>query len=220
VLDTLLARSQWASALLDQIEQKQLPPTDIDAIHRERLLKIKDASLRQRAAKVFASMVKPDRQKVVDAYQPALTLTGNAARGAQIFAKTCVACHRFNDIGNPVGPDLASIGDKSPPTLLVSILDPNRAVEPQYVAYVVETNDGQSLTGVLGSETATSITLLQPSVPPVQILRADIKSVRATGQSLMPEGLETGLSPQDLADLIAHIRSPVQKELLQPVRLK
>ena len=52
--------------------------------------------------------------------------------------------------------DLASIGDKSPETLLVSILDPNRAVEPKYVGYVVETTDGRVLSGVLGGETANS----------------------------------------------------------------
>ncbi|HSU68715.1 MAG TPA: hypothetical protein VLJ39_17675, partial [Tepidisphaeraceae bacterium] len=125
----------------------------------------------------------------------------------QVFARTCVACHHFGGVGNEVGPDLASIGDKSPETLLISILDPNRAVEPRFVGYMVQTNDGNTLSGVLGAETATSITLLQPSVPPVQILRSDVKLLRSTGLSLMPEGLESGLSPQDVADLIAHIRS-------------
>ena len=207
VLDAILNRPQWATILIDAIGDGHVLPTEIDAIRRQRLLKTPDRAVRERAAQLFVDVVRPDRQRIVDAYQPALNLTGDAARGAQVFAKTCAACHRFAEAGNAVGPDLASIGDKSPQTLLVSILDPNRAVEPRYVAYVVETKDGRTLSGVLGTETATSITLLQPSVPPIQILRTDITRLQSTGISLMPDGLESGLSEQDVADLIAHIRA-------------
>ena len=207
VLDALLNRSEWVSSLLDAMDQRLVLPSDFDVIRRQRLLKIADSSIRERAAKLFQSTGKSDRQQVVEAYQPALKLEGNAAHGAQVFAKTCIPCHHFGGAGNAVGPDLASIGDKSPPTLLVSILDPNRAVEPKYVAYIVQTKDGQTLSGVLGEETATSITFLQANVPPLQILRTDIVQLRSTGMSLMPDGLESGLSQQDLADLIAHIRS-------------
>jgi putative membrane-bound dehydrogenase-like protein len=207
VLDILINRPESVQTLIDAVERKQVLAADIDPIHRQRLLKIKDAAIRERADKIFASVTNPDRQKVVDAYQPALKLGGDPSRGAQVFARVCAACHQFGGVGNPVGPDLASIGDKSPETLLVSILDPNRAVEPRYVGYVVETSDGNTLSGVLGTETATSITLLQPTVSAVQILRTGIKTLRSTGLSLMPEGLDSGLSQQDLADLIAHIRS-------------
>lgn len=207
VIDTLLNRPEWVGSLLDAIEHKQVLPADLDTIRKQRLLSVKNTAVHERAAKLLADTTNPDRQKVVEAYQSVLALKGDAARGAAVFSKTCVACHHFGGVGNAVGPDLASIGDKSPETLLISILDPNRAVEPRFVAYVVETTDGRSLTGVLGTETATSITLLQPSVPPVQILRTEIKSLKSTGLSLMPEGLESGLSKQDVADLIAHIRA-------------
>jgi len=39
------------------------------------------------------------------------------------------------------------------------------------------------------------------------IPRDQIETVASTGISLMPEGLEKGLSHQDLADLIAFVRS-------------
>ena len=221
VLDAMLNHPDWIASLLDAMEGKRVLPTDIDAIRRQRLLKSPDSAVRDAAAKLFADVIKPDRQKVVEAYQPALKLEGDARRGPQIFARVCVQCHHFGGQGNAVGPDLASIGDKSPETLLVSILDPNRAVEPKYVGYVVETKDGRTLSGVLGTETATSITLLQANVPPVQVLRTDIVRLRSTGISLMPDGLESGLSQQDLADLIAYIRSPgtpqEQKELLETI---
>jgi putative heme-binding domain-containing protein len=207
VLDALLNRPEWAGALLDAMDQKLVLPSDFDAIRRQRLVKVADSSVRERATKFFQSTAKPDRQQVVDAFQPALKLEGSDSRGAQVFAKTCIPCHRFGGVGNAVGPDLASIGDKSPETLLVSILDPNRAVEPKYVAYIVQTKDGQTLSGVLGEETATSITFLQANIPPLQILRTEITQLHSTGLSLMPDGLESGLSQQDIADLIAHVRS-------------
>jgi putative heme-binding domain-containing protein len=212
VLDLLLNRPEWVASLLEAIEKKEVLPADFDTIRRQHLLSLKLPGVHERASKLFAYVTNPDRQKVVKAYQPALKLQGDSSRGAAVFAKTCIACHHFGGVGNAVGPDLASIGDKSPDTLLISILDPNRAVEPRFVAYTVESTDGRTLSGVLGTETATSITLLQPSVPPVQILRTEIKNLRSTGLSLMPEGFESGLSQQDVADLIAHVRSvaPVQ----------
>ena len=212
VVDTLLNRPEWATSLLDAIEHRQVLPADLDTIRKQRLLAIKNAAVHDRAVKLLADTTNPDRQKVVEAYQSALNLKGDAVHGAKVFSTVCVACHHFGGVGNAVGPDLASIGDKSPETLLISILDPNRAVEPRFVGYVVDTSDGRTLTGVLGTETATSITLLQPSVPPVQILRTEIKSLRSTGLSLMPDGLESGLSKQDVSDLIAHIRSVVPEQ--------
>jgi putative membrane-bound dehydrogenase-like protein len=206
-LDALLNRADWAGTLLDALEDRRIPVGEVDAIRRQRILKWQNPAMRARAEKLFAGAIKPDRQAVVEAYQPALKLNGNAKRGAELFAKTCASCHQFGGVGNAVGPDLASIGDKSPETLLVSILDPNRALEPRYVAYILQTRDGQTLSGVLGGETATSVTLLQANVPALQVLRTDLAMLRSTGVSLMPEGLESGLSLQDVADLIEHIRS-------------
>jgi putative heme-binding domain-containing protein len=129
-------------------------------------------------------------------------------RGKQIFAKTCAACHKFDGVGNVVGPDLASLGDKSPQSLLIALLDPNRAVEARYVSYVAATKNGLTFTGVLTSETGTSITLTGQDGKPQTILRTDLEELRSTGKSLMPEGLEKDLQASDIADVIAHLRGP------------
>ena len=110
-------------------------------------------------------------------------------------------------VGHAVGPDLASVGDKSPEGLLVSILDPNRAVEARYTGYVAETKGGETITGILSAETGGAVTILQADGNAKQVLRSDLASLRSTGLSLMPEGLEAGLKPQDLADVIAFVRS-------------
>jgi putative heme-binding domain-containing protein len=144
---------------------------------------------------------------MIDSYRPVVSMKGDARRGAQVFARVCASCHELAGIGHRVGPDLASLGDKSPESLLVAILDPNRAVEARYVSYVALTKNGLTLTGVLSSETSTTITLVGPEGKEQVILRKDLEELTSSNRSVMPEGLERDLKQQDIADLIAHIRS-------------
>src|SRR5205807_8363008 len=95
----------------------------------------------------------------------------------------------------------------SSPSLLTAVLDPNRSVEARYINYVAVTKNGLTLTGVLASETGNSVTLLGPDGKQQVILRTDLEELVSSNKSAMPEGLEKDLRPQDLADLIAFIRS-------------
>jgi putative membrane-bound dehydrogenase-like protein len=207
ILDVLLRRDDWLRDLLEAVEHKQVLAFEIDAARRQRLLQNRSESIRSRAAKLLAGSIDPDRQKVVEANRSVLSLKGDAQRGAQVFARTCATCHQFAGVGHQVGPELASVGDKSPEGLLIAILDPNRAVEARYINYVAQTKAGQTFTGILSTETGNSITLLGPDAKQQVILRTDLEELVSSNKSLMPEGLEKDLKPQDLADLIAHIRS-------------
>jgi putative membrane-bound dehydrogenase-like protein len=207
VLETLSRRDDWLRATLDAVEKKAVPAAEIDAVRRQRLLDHKDKAVRERAAKAFAGAANVDRQKVIDTYATSVAkITGDPSRGQKVFAKTCSVCHKLGGIGNEVGPDLASLNDKSTDYLLVAILDPNRAVEARYVSYIAETKSGLSLTGVLTAETSSSITLVGADGKPQTILRTELESLSSTGKSAMPEGLEKDLSPQDLADVMVHVR--------------
>jgi putative membrane-bound dehydrogenase-like protein len=211
VLDILLRREDWLKTVLDALERKQILPADIDAPRRQRLLSHKTAAVRDRAARALAGAVNPDRQKVIDAYRSVLTLPGDANRGLDVFRKTCATCHRLGDVGQQVGPDLASVGDKSPEGLLIAVLDPNRAVEARYVNYYAATRNGLTFNGVLASETGTAITLVGADGKPQVILRTDLEEFYSTGKSAMPEGLEKDLKPQDVADVIAFVRSHISQ---------
>jgi putative heme-binding domain-containing protein len=95
------------------------------------------------------------------------------------------------------------LNDKSPETLLIAILDPNRALETRYANFSIATVDGRVLNGLIASETATAVTLRRQDGKEDVVLRSQIDEMTSAGQSLMPEGLEKDLKPQDLADLIA-----------------
>jgi putative heme-binding domain-containing protein len=208
VLDVLFQRPNRVRVVLAALQDKRILPFEVDAVRRQRLLQHKDPGIRNLAIKVFAGALDPDRQKVIKAYQAVLTMKGDPRRGLTIFTKTCASCHRLAGVGHEVGPDLASVGDKSPRALLTSILDPNQAVEARYQNYTATTRDGRSFTGVLANETGSSITLLEPEGKKRVILRKDLDELTSSGKSVMPEGLEKDLSRQDLADLIAFVRSP------------
>ena len=91
-----------------------IPAGQIDAARRQRLIGSPDAAIRTQAEKLFAGGTNADRQKVIDDYKSALSLTGDKTRGKAVFAKSCAACHVLDGVGHAVGPDLAALANKSP----------------------------------------------------------------------------------------------------------
>jgi len=205
VLDLLLMRKEWQRKLMTALGKREIPPAQIDAARRLRLLENRDAAIRAAAAKLFEGATNTDRQKVVQNYRDVITMTGDTRRGKEAFAKRCSVCHRLQDVGFVVGPDLAALANKSPEYLLTSILDPSKEVDSRYIEYVATTKVGRTFTGILASETATSIMLKGQEGKEQALLRADLDELQSTGKSLMPEGLEKDLTKQDLADVIAYL---------------
>ncbi len=203
--EVLLARPERVDALLTAVEKGTFNPGELEPARIEFLRTHRGDKVRARALKLFANLKSARRQEVVDAYMPALKLPGDAARGKELFAKACATCHRAENVGHEIGPNLAAMQNRGPEAILLNVLDPSREVNPQYVTYVVATRDGRTLTGMIAAETATSITLKRAENQTDLLLRADIEELRGTGTSLMPDGLEKDLTPQGLADLIAYL---------------
>jgi putative heme-binding domain-containing protein len=162
------------------------------------------------ATQVFAETAVTPRQQVLESYLPALKLQGNAAHGRKIYQERCISCHRLGGEGYALGPDLVTVKNSGKEKILINILDPNREVRPEFNSYVVQMKNEESLLGIVGSETSTSVTIRQAYGVEHVIRRADIKALQSQGQSLMPEGLEAGLVPQDFADLVEYIETAEQ----------
>jgi putative membrane-bound dehydrogenase-like protein len=149
----------------------------------------------------------PDRAKVVASYASVAGLKGDRARGHQLFTQTCTICHRLRGEGQDVGPDLGQVGEKPVDWLLVAIFDPSAQVEPRYYLHTLKLKSGTELAGIVAAETGNNIVLRLPGGTDLPVLRADISKDEATTRSLMPEGLETVLKPQDVADIISWLRA-------------
>ncbi len=199
----MLAQRDRVPILLKAMEEGRIEPNAVDVSARARLMEFPDRSIAGRAHKLFQG---GDRQKVVEAYRPVLSMQGNAEHGKKVFEENGARCHAPRRQGGRVGPDLSGINNKTKEELLTSILNPSYAIEQRYVNYIVTTRDGRMYDGVLAGETPGAITLRGGSEDDVTILRANLAELRASSISLMPEDLEKSLSRQDLADVIAYLR--------------
>jgi len=148
-------------------------------------------------------------KRLGDAFDRAelLALKGNAERGKAVFstssAAQCKTCHKVGPIGEAVGPELSKIGTKyDRAAMLEHILEPSKTIDPQYVSYLVETKDGQVVTGVVTERTDAAVVLKDAQGKTVKIPRDHVEQIAPQGRSLMPELLLRDLTAQQAADLI------------------
>jgi putative membrane-bound dehydrogenase-like protein len=208
ILAATVRRSAATVALADALEKGLVQPIELDPPTRQAFLRTRDSGIKRRIETILKSDVSRDREEVIRRYQPSLNLAGNARAGAAIFARNCMVCHAVQNEGGRIGPDLSGLASRPNESVLIDILDPSREVSADFLSYEVVNADGESTSGLMVSETSGSLTLRRANLPDETILRGQIKELRASGKSLMPDGLEQGLSVQDVADLLAFLRQP------------
>ena len=138
-----------------------------------------------------------------------LAIPGNSDRGAKLYwasALNCKSCHKVGDQGTSVGPDLTTIGKLRPrEDILESILEPSRRIEPQFAAYVVQTVDGRTLTGLLVVRDATKVVIRDAQNKEFTVAAGEVESVQPARLSLMPDGQFGGLTAQEAADVLEYL---------------
>ncbi|MGV3756651.1 MAG: PVC-type heme-binding CxxCH protein [Verrucomicrobiota bacterium] len=203
--ELLLKRSEYHGDLLIALEAGKIKPHELSAAQVNRLREQKNPELKAKAEKLFAQSFTAKRDDVVKNFQSALQLKGDAKKGKLIYTERCVSCHRAEGEGHALGPDIVTVKTTGREKLLVNILDPNREVPPQFLSHAIDTKDGESFSGLVVNESPNSVTLRMAFGQETTVTRANIVKMNSSGQSLMPEGLEAGLTPQDLANLLEFI---------------
>lgn len=194
-------------ALLGAIESGGVAPALLDNATRTRMAR--HATERRKAdlaARISGGST--TRARVLEAYKSAAApgAGSDPEKGRAVFRKNCATCHRLENTGHVVGPDLlAALKGKDKATLLVAILDPNREIDSRYMNQMVTLKSGRATSGLTAVETAGSLTLKRAEGVEEVLLRGQIESVEATGQSLMPEGIEKEIPPPAMADLLAYL---------------
>jgi putative heme-binding domain-containing protein len=207
-LTVLLRRVAWTNRVLAGLESGELHANDLGWEQWQALRNHSDKAILQRAAAVQnrKAPVSADREEVLKRLLPAASKAGDSTRGREVFTANCGVCHLFYGQGGKVGPDLSGIGVRPKAELLGEILDPNRSVESNYVLWTVETKSGDTFSGRLDTESATSIELYDLQGQKQVFPRAEIARLEASRQSIMPTGFEQ-LGEQPLADLLAFLAS-------------
>ncbi len=205
-INTLMSSSERVSMFLDAVESGKVKPGEISWSQSVRLRSLRDTVLRKRSRELLAK--KGDEQEgVIKDYQSALGLKGNPEQGKAVFETTCSFCHQIRGkLGRAFGPDLGTVHAWAPADIMTNILDPNRSISHGYDTWDVTLNNGESMQGIISTETPTAITLSDANGHTNNIARQDIKSLKALGMSAMPPGLEKKINKQQMADLLAFLR--------------
>lgn len=211
-IGVMMRRAPWTLEMLNAIEAKKLTRGDLAASDWQALRLHKDKSIATLAKKLDANQMDPNRQKVLDKMLPALANKGDIANGQKLFTTRCAVCHTFNGAGGKVGPELSGIGARDPKEILADIVDPNRSVEANYRMWTIETNDGDSYSGRLDTETQTSVELLDATGEKHVIARKDIANMNASTLSIMPVGIIDDFKPEETAALMEYLTKTVHVE--------
>jgi putative membrane-bound dehydrogenase-like protein len=208
VLEAMLRQPDRALFLLAEIEAKRVKPGDLDAQRQRQLVDYGKAEVREKAKKLLQDSLPVERKKVLEQYQAALKLKGDAMKGQEVFRKNCATCHRLHGVGVEVGPNIADAErTRTAEALLTDILNPNAAIDANYITYVATLKNGKVVTGLIAAETANSVVLKRAENQTDTVLRQDIEELRSTAVSLMPDGFERNISVEEMADLLSFLKN-------------
>jgi len=206
--DILLYTKYYQKDLLTAFEEGTISLGEMN-MHLERrrqLLFSEDDEIRTRAEALFDDSGILQRAEAIEAMSPMLDLKGVAQSGAAVYTRLCAQCHQVGNKGYEVGPDLSGSNHKSKQALMHDILDPNAGCETSYLAYSVTTTDEKVYSGIIANNEAEGVTLILQGGAEKYIARSSIKTMKTSGISFMPEGLEASMNHQEMADLIAYLQ--------------
>ncbi len=133
---------------------------------------------------------------------------GNWLRGQKLFFSeqaACFKCHQVHNKGGKLGPDLSNLIHRDYASVLRDIREPSAAINPDHTAFNIETKDGDVLAGVIISDTPEALTLGSATGQPVRVPKSNVKSVKPSSISLMPEGLDKAIGEAGLKDLMTFL---------------
>jgi putative membrane-bound dehydrogenase-like protein len=201
----LLNRATLTRALLDAIDKGTIRMAEFALDQKQALVDHPDKEIAERAKKILArggDLPSPDRQKVVEKLLPLTKKIGDVEKGKAAFKTHCAKCHRHSGEGENIGPDLTGMATHPKDELLVHIMDPSRSVEGNYRVYTVTTVSGRVYTGMLASETRTSIEIVDAEAKRTVLQRARVDKITPSEKSLMPDGFEKQLKEPEIVDLL------------------
>lgn len=203
----LISQTKTSYALLQAIQSGTIPHSDIPLSTAAMLRNHSDLKVKALAAKALPIHEAIPRQTIVERYQSALRLTGDKQRGKVVFTNSaCFTCHQTPEAdGFAVGPDLATFKNAGGESIIKNLFDPNAEVAPQYQAFAFSLTNGESLSGIIAHEDTRDVTIRMVGGAEKTVSRKEVAGMKSLGQSLMPEGMESILTNQDVADLLSYI---------------
>ncbi|GAB3898097.1 c-type cytochrome [Larkinella knui] len=199
-------RQSRIKLLLDAVEKGTIDQNSIGWPRSVGLMANSNVESRNRA-RVLLTKRDKQRDEVIKQYQTSLDLAASPEKGALVFQQNCALCHQIGSTGGiAFGPDLATIRNRRPASIMGDILNPNLSIADGYDLWTITLKNGETLQGLIPTETPTALTLRNQGGQETTIARQDIESLKAMNMSAMTAGLEKQINPQQMADLLAYIK--------------
>jgi putative heme-binding domain-containing protein len=188
--------------------------------NRVRLLATSNqASIKEWVTKIWGNVNVESSKEREDVIQRATSsmrwdARGDAERGWVVYDRICGQCHVMHGRGYEVGPNITSNGRGSYEQLLVSVFNPSLVIGESYQSITIRTKDDQIVTGLLVDRNDKRTVLKIQGGKEQTILEEDIDEFKRDKKSLMPEGIEKQMTPQEMADLFALLtleKAPTEK---------
>ena len=208
-LENMQVRDQVLKRIEDKHEQKPFTGQVLAALQR-----VYGNTERAKEGPLFAGNSKPTALEDYIAF--AGRNAGNAENGRVIFQGVigCANCHKAAGKGGDIGPDLTGVAAKyNRAALIESVLYPSKQILDGYKSSVIDTKDGETYIGFVRDENAKELTLLDAAGAKHPIPKDQISKRSESNLSLMPDGLQAGLSLADFSDLISYLDSLKEKPL-------
>jgi putative heme-binding domain-containing protein len=210
-LSTLAGRTAYAKALVAAVDANQIPRQDLTAATVRQLRDLGDKDIEAFIAKHWgvARTSSAEKVKEIERWKGILTdervKSADASRGQAVFAKSCVQCHMMYGQGGKVGPDLTGSNRSNLDYALMNILDPSAVIAKEYQVTLIRTKDGRVVNGI--ATAGEHSVKLATETGEVVIPRNEIDRMKESPLSMMPEGLIGGMTEEQVADLIAYLRT-------------
>ena len=217
-LGTLASRAVFAKHLLAAIASGAVPAKDLSADIIRQLRSLKQPELNAQVEKLWGQSreTAADKKLEIERYRAIVLAKSprleDPARGRALFAKTCGQCHILFDAGGKVGPDLTGSNRADLDYILHNIIDPNAEIPNDYRTSNIETKDDRSITGIVTRQDAQAVTVVTANETLV-LPRGDIRTLKQSDFSMMPEGLLQQFTSEEVRDLIAYLKSKTQVPL-------
>ena len=206
----LSKRASWALALLREVDRDPPKGAEVSRESLDRIRLYDQPEIQALLRKHWGSLRSSPSEKQERMAQVAKIVAegkGNVARGKELFTTACGSCHKLFGEGATLAPELTGYDRQNLDFLLVAIVDPSAGIREEYLNFELEKRDGLTLTGLLVEQNPQTVIIEDPQEGRTTVARRDIKSLRASAVSRMPEGLLDAFNAEQVRDLFAYLRS-------------
>ena len=207
VANLLTSRPEWAKTWLEAIQSGDIASSHLTPLIRENLPQALRKTLPVESEDNF-------KKEIVRISNILKTTSGNPQTGRKLYLERCASCHFLYNEGGQIGPDLTAYQRNSISDLLLAIVNPAAEIREGFQTITVTTKDQQTLSGFLTNQNEHSLTIRPLGGKDHLIERRQITSQKTSNTSLMPSGLLSDLSEQQLRDLFTYLGTS------QPLNLK